>query len=289
MACVGQDAERERLRQTFDRAAESYQRARPDYPGELFDDLIRAAGLAPGDRLLEVGCATGKATVPLARRGFRITCVELGPELALAARRNLAGLGAEVIEGRFEDWRPTPGVRFDLVFAATAWHWVDPAVRYAAAWRALRPGGHLAFWSAAHVFPDGGDPFFREIQDVYDEINEGLPPGAGQPRPGELAEHTAEIEASGLFDVVHIRHFDWERVYDAEGYIDLLNTFSGHIAMEGWQRERLYGEIRRRLGERPDGTVRRHWGAVLHVARRRDQAGGGPGRAAPSAQVPRVS
>jgi SAM-dependent methyltransferase len=289
MACVGQDAERERLRQTFDRAAESYQRARPDYPGELFDDLIRAAGLAPGDRLLEVGCATGKATVPLARRGFRITCVELGPELALAARRNLAGLGAEVIEGRFEDWRPTPGVRFDLVFAATAWHWVDPAVRYAAAWRALRPGGHLAFWSAAHVFPDGGDPFFREIQDVYDEINEGLPPGAGQPRPGELAEHTAEIEASGLFDVVHIRHFDWERVYDAEGYIDLLNTFSGHIAMEGWQRERLYGEIRRRLGERPDGTVRRHWGAVLHVARRRDQVGGGPGRPAPSAQVPRAS
>ena len=63
------------------------------------------AGLAPGARLLEVGCATGKATVPLARRGFRITCVELGPELAAAARRNLegAGLGAEVIEANFEE------------------------------------------------------------------------------------------------------------------------------------------------------------------------------------------
>jgi len=66
------DADRERLRETFNQAAESYQRARPDYPGELFDALIEAAGLAPGDRLLEVGCATGKATVPLARRGFRI-------------------------------------------------------------------------------------------------------------------------------------------------------------------------------------------------------------------------
>jgi SAM-dependent methyltransferase len=263
------DADRVRLRETFDRAAASYQRARPDYPDELFDDLIEAAGLAPGDRLLEVGCATGKATVPLARRGFRITCIELGPELAAAARRNLDGLDAEVIEGRFEDWRPDPEIRFNLVFAATAWHWVDPAVGYRSAWRALRPGGHLAFWSATHVFPDGGDPFFRELQDVYDEINEGLPPGHVWPRPGELAEQTAEIEASGLFDVTHVRQFDWERVYDAEGYIGLLNTFSGHLSMADWQRERLYGEIRRRLGERPDGTLRRHWGAVLHVARRR--------------------
>ena len=40
--------------------------------------------------------------------------------------------------------------------------------------------------------------------------------------------------------------------------------------MEDWQRDRLYGEIRRRLADRPDGTLRRHWGAVLHVARRRE-------------------
>jgi SAM-dependent methyltransferase len=265
------DDERERLRQTFDGAAESYQRVRPDYPAELFDDLIASTGLAPGDRLLEVGCATGKATLPLARRGFRIICIELGGQLAAAARRNLAGLGAEVIEGRFEDWQPVSGEQFDLVFAATAWHWIDPALRYHAAWRALRPAGHLAFWGAGHVFPDGGDPFFREIQDAYDEINEGLPPGVTWPRPGEQEEHTAEIEASGLFEVTHVRHFDWEQVYDAEGYIELLSTFSGHMTMEDWQRDRLYTEIRRRLGLRPHGTLRRHWGAVLHVARRLDR------------------
>jgi SAM-dependent methyltransferase len=108
--------------------------------------------------------------VALARRGFRVTCIEPGPQLAAAARRNLARLGAEIIEGRFEDWRPRRGQQFGLVFAATAWDWADPAVRYALAWRALRPGGHLAFWNAGHVFPDGGDPFFRQIQDVYDEV-----------------------------------------------------------------------------------------------------------------------
>jgi SAM-dependent methyltransferase len=71
-----------------------------------------------------------------------------------------------VVESAFETWEPTGGERFDLVFAATAWHWVNPSVRYQRAWRLLCPGGHLAFWSAAHVFPDGGDPFFAEIQDV---------------------------------------------------------------------------------------------------------------------------
>ena len=65
--------------------------------------------------------------------------------------------------------------------------------------------------------------------------------------------------------------FDWEVVYDADSYLRLLDTFSGHIAMEAWQRERLYGEIRRRLSQRLDGRLRRHWGAVLHVARRTDQ------------------
>src|SRR5215467_5410509 len=123
MNAAGYD--QERLRQTFNTAASTYHRARPGYPGELFDDLITVTGLAPGDRLLEIGCATGKATLPLARRGFAITCLELGPDLAEAARRNLDGLGAEIIVGSFEDWRPAHGEQFELVFAATAWHWID--------------------------------------------------------------------------------------------------------------------------------------------------------------------
>jgi SAM-dependent methyltransferase len=264
------DEERERLRRTFDRTADTYDRVRPDYPDELFDDLIALTGLAPGEHLLEVGCATGKATRPLARRGFRITCVELGAELAAAARENLAGFGVEVVQGQFETWQPEEPA--SLVYAATAWHWVDPAVKYQRAWQALAPGGHLAIWGAGHVFPAGGDSFFRELQDVYDEIGEGMKPGDGYYRPGEQPDERAEIEASGLFEVIAVRHYDWEQVYDAEEYIELLGTFSGHLAMAAWKRERLYGEIRRRLALRPGQSVRRRWGAALQVARRRDEA-----------------
>jgi hypothetical protein len=67
--------------------------------------------------------------------------------------------------------------------------------------------------------------------------------------------------------VIDVTQYDWETVYDADGYIDLLNTFSGHFAMQDWQRERLFGEIRRRLARRSNGLLHRHWGGVLHIAR----------------------
>jgi SAM-dependent methyltransferase len=259
---------REELRRTFDSAASLYDKARPEYPEGLYDALAELAELQPGDRLLEVGCATGKATAPLARRGYYITCIELGRDLAAVARRKLAGFGdVTIVVGSFEDWEPDSGMTFDLVFAATAWHWIDPGIRYSKAAQLLRPGGHLAFWSAVHVIPQGGDPFFEEIQDVYDEIGEGLP-DAKWPRPGELADSHEEIASSGLFENIQVRHFDWEVTYTADGYTDLLDTFSGHIAMPSWKRDRLYGEIRRRLEARSDRRLRRHWGAVLQVASR---------------------
>jgi SAM-dependent methyltransferase len=271
-------SKREQLRATFESAAGLYQLARPDYPQALYDELIRSAGVGPSSRLLEVGCATGKATLPLARRQLRITCLELGADLTAEARRNLAGFpGVEVIQANFETWEPPAGRAFDLVFAATAWHWIDPATGYRRAWDLLRPGGHLAIWQQDHVLPDAGDPFFRDIQEVYDEIGEGVPPGTVWHRPGEVPDSTADIEASGLFAVTLVRQFDWELTYDADAYIRLLDTFSGHLAMAAWQRDRLYGEIRSRLARRPDGLLRRHWGAVLHVARRLDDGLPPPG------------
>ena len=260
-----------RLRTSFDTAAHLYQQARPEYPSELYDELVRRAALRPGDSLLEIGCASGKATIPLARRGFPITCVEIGSALAAEARRNVAQWPeVQVIQAECETWQPPPGAAFALVFAATAWHWLDPEIRYRKAWQLLRPGGHLAFWTATHVFPDGGDTFFDDIQPMYEEIGEGRPPGQNRPRPGDLSDARTEIEATGLFGDVTVSHVDWQTTHTAAEYIQLLDTFSGHIAMAPWQRGRLYGEIRRRLGERPDGRLRRHWGAVLHVAQRRD-------------------
>ena len=82
--------ERKRRRQTFEDNAALYDRVRPSYPDVVFDSIAELAALPERARIVEMGCGTGQATVPLARRGYRITCVELGAELATIARRNLA-------------------------------------------------------------------------------------------------------------------------------------------------------------------------------------------------------
>lgn len=175
----------------FDAAATRYERARPSYPDALFDALAEVTGIRPGDRLLEVGPATGKATAGLADRGFQITGVELGADLAAAADRRFArSQNVTIVHDNFETWSPPDVTRFALVYAATAWHWIDPAVRYRRAADALCAGGYLAVWRTAHVLPENGDPFFNDIQDIYDAIGEGKPPGWRFPRPGEVAELT---------------------------------------------------------------------------------------------------
>jgi SAM-dependent methyltransferase len=261
----------EPLKWTFDTAADLYDAARPSYPDELFDDLVASAELGRASRLLEIGCGTGKATRPLLDRGFSIVCVELGAQLAERARRDLAGLPVEIHVAPFETWAGEPG-SFDLVYAATAWHWLDATTRYSRAHGLLRPCGHLALWSAKHAFPPGFDPFFGEIQEVYDAIGESYegewPPAA----PEDVPDDTAEIEATGLFDGVQVRRYLWEQEYDADEYIALLDTFSGHISMEPAKRGDLYQEVRRRIEQRPARRVRRHWQAILHVARRRADA-----------------
>jgi SAM-dependent methyltransferase len=255
------------LRGSFDSAAATYQSARPEYPAALFDDLVALAELRPGARLMEVGCATGKASRPLLERGFSVVCVELGAHLAAQARRVLDGFPFEVHVAAFEHWDgEVEG--FDLVYAATAWHWIDPAVRYQKAHSLLRPGGHLAIWSASHGFPDGFDPFFTEIQEAYEAIGENSPGEWPPPPPDEVADARAEINASGFFGDVSVRRYVWAIAYTAEEYVALLNTFSGHIAMGPKKRDYLYREIRRRIAERTDPRILRHWYAILHVARR---------------------
>jgi SAM-dependent methyltransferase len=252
---------------SFDTVAELYDRARR-CPEELIDDLFALAGMTPrGTSVLEVGCGTGQASVQLARRGCRIVCVEMGPNLARIARRNLASFPhASVVNLCFEDFKPTK--RFDMVLAVTSWHWIDPKVRYARAAEALRPGGVLAFTTGAHAFPPGFDSFFAEIQATYEAIGEGQikwPP----PAPEEIGDSREEIERSGLFEDVRVARRVWEQGFTADEYVAMMGTASDHVLMEPEKREPLFSEMRRLISARPESRIRRHWLTILHVARRR--------------------
>jgi SAM-dependent methyltransferase len=248
------------LRTTFDAEAELYERARPSYPDELFDDLVELAGLKARSRVVEVGCGTGKATLPLAGRGLRITCVELGTSLAAIAQRKLALFpGVQIVNADFETWRPERA-DYDAVAAFTAFHWIPRELRYLKSAAVLREGGALAVAMTHHVLPEDADPFFLEAQADYDAVGVGGdPPGP----PESVSGVGAEMEASGLFRVADERRYSWDVVYTPDEYIDVLSTFSPNIAMEGAKRTRLFDLLRARIGER---SLRKTYLATLDVA-----------------------
>ncbi len=249
-----------RLRTTFEQVAELYDRARPGYPAEVFDDLVALAGLAPGARVLEIGCGTGRATRPLVDRGLDVTCVELGADLARVAARNVPE--AQIVVADFETWEPARG-EFDAIVSFTDFHWLDPELRYE---KCARLAPILAVVGTQHVLREGGDTFFVDVQDDYRAVTGPEDPGDPPGPPDAVEGLRGEIEASGAFEHVAERRYVWDLEYDAQSYIDVLETYSGHIAL-GERSDELYDRIRRRIEARPGGVVRKTYLTTLDVAR----------------------
>lgn len=259
--------DRSSLRGVFDEDAELYDRVRPGYPGVLFDDLAAVAGLGPGARVLEIGCGTGQATVPLAERGFRVTAVELGPSMAAVARRRLARFpGVEVVVSAFEDW-PLPDEPFDAVVSATAFHWIDPAVAVVKSADALRPGGVLAVVGTHHV--DGGSrAFFADVQECYERFDPATPPGL-RPRASSLVPaDSGETDRSGRFGPAVFHRYERELPYTTAEYLDLLLSYSNHRALPSARREGLLACIRALADGRYGGRVVKRYLTELRITRR---------------------
>jgi SAM-dependent methyltransferase len=264
---VAEHRDRERLRHTFGAVAELYDRARPEYPAAVFDDLAELARLRPGSRVLEIGPGTGKATVELARRGYAVTGVELSPELAEVARRNLAVFREVEIEvGDFESWEPRED-GFDAVTVFNAFHWIAPEIRYAKPARLLRPGGTLGVVGAPHVLLPEDDQFWAEVQEDYDAV---VPhPDNRPPPPPDQIEGWADAwRASGFFEHVEERNHLLALTYTADEYVALLGTFSDNLALPAAQREELFRRIHARIAAQPGGTVTKHQLAVLTTGQR---------------------
>jgi SAM-dependent methyltransferase len=263
-----EQTDRGRLRATFDEDAERYDRARPSYPAALFVDLAALAEVGPGRRVLEIGCGTGQATVPLAELGGEIVCVELGANLAAIARRNLARFpSVQVVVAAFEEW-PLPAEPFDLVFAATSFHWIDPAIRVGKTADALRIGGALATVSTHHVA--GGDTkLFAEIQSCYERWDPTTPTGLRLQPATAIPIDSEELDRSGRFGPATFRRYEWDLAYSTSAYIDTLLTYSGHRALAPEAQTNLLADIAHLIDSRYGGRITKRYMTELRIARRR--------------------
>jgi SAM-dependent methyltransferase len=257
--------DRELLRATFGQDADLYDRARPGYPGEAFEDLVRLAGLGPRSRVLEIGCGTGQATRPLARLGCTVVAVELSAGMAAVAGRNLRDFPNVTIEVcPFEDWTP-PATPFDLVVSATAFHWIDPEIRARKAADVLRPGGTLAVIHSEHV-AGGTERFFADVQECYERFDPRTPPGLRQTPSADLPDDSSEFDRSRRFGPAQFHRYEWEQAYTTGAYLDLLMTYSGTRSLPQPAREALLACIGTLIDREHDGRISKRYLTQLALA-----------------------
>lgn len=221
----------------FGEVATEYDRVRPDYPVKLIEDMLEYS--APV-KALEIGAGTGKATVAVASRGVQIVALEPDPAMALVLRQRTAGLVVNIAMGSLESYEPEE--QFDLVYCAQAFHWTDPATRWARTAALLRPGGSLAlFWNLEQLADAAERDAVAEAAAEYDirawsewpESDEVEPDPELAGRP-EFAEFRQEI-------------YRWERTLPREDYLTNLSTQSQYRMLEDEDRDELLEQLRAAL------------------------------------------
>ena len=210
-------------RDTFDQVAGLYDRVRPTAPAEALEALWRGLEVAPGARVLEVGCGTGQLTLDLLGRGAHVHAIEPGAALAEVIQQKTAGQPFTLEVASFES-AAIEHEAFEAVAASQAAHWVPRDAFLDQTARAIGVGRHLALlW---HLDISQDTDFYRATQPLYDRH---LPDADTRPPrtlPDHLAAYEAALEADTRFARAPTARWPWTRTFDTEGYLRMLQTHS---------------------------------------------------------------
>lgn len=244
----------ERSKRTlFDEIVVDYEKARWVYPEELFGDIIRYTGLEKGKKALEIGAGTGKATTPFLDRGYVVTVVEMGRNMAEFLLEKFLGYpNFNVLTGTFEEVS-LEEVSYDLVYAATSFHWIDAQIGCPKVFRLLKNGGVFALFRINPV-PAHGEELYEEIQTVYKKYYYSYYTSKERPvkKTKDEFRNASEIyrgfgfeslEEYGFRDVT-MKLYNASRTFSSEEYIALLDTYSDHRSLPNDNRVALYEGIK---------------------------------------------
>lgn len=217
------------LRTTFNKDEYNYDKARPDYPSELFEEIFKYSNLPTNSNVLEIGIGTGHATLPFIQKGCNLTAVELGDRLAeyckqkFSAYENFNIINADFLKADL------PENHFDMIFSATAFHWIPKDSGYAKVKSLLKPNGVISlFWN--HPF----------VSNTEDETNLASMTVYKKYRPNDKTpiqfdESKCQVILNELahygFRDIQSKIYRRTRTLTSEEYINLIKTYSDHNAL----------------------------------------------------------
>ena len=258
------------LEWTFDTVASTYEKFRPGYVEELYQEIFDYMPISESSRVIEVGIGGGQATLPLLQTGCELTAVEYGARFCELCTEKFKDYPKfSVITSRFEEAELARNT-FDLVFSASAFHWVPEEIGYPKVFSVLKKGGVFARF-ANHPFRDKGNPALtEEIDRIYGKYYYNF-----HNRKQEAAQEYSEEQANnraliaGKYGFVDIRYaiFRRTRIFSAKEYIALLGTYSDHIAIEETMRTEFFAKLEEAINNH-GGTMTIYDTMDLQLARK---------------------
>ena len=253
----------------FDESAAAYDHHRPAYPDVVIQEMIDLSNLRPGSRLLEIGCGTGQATLPLAYRGYAMDCVDPGKNMISVAREKLR-LWPHVrfISERFEK-AALPSGAYDLVFSAQAFHWIAPEIRLRKTARLLRAGGSIALVYNYPAAPQGED--LEMLSSLIHRESGGRL--CRWDYEDEVRGWSREMDGCGLFQQPSICRHSWHQTYTAEEYVGLFRTYSDFLSLPRTLQQRVAACIHRFIIRRGGSICRPYHCLLIHAQKRLTPSG----------------
>ena len=166
------------------------------------EHLVRACGVGPGQRVLDVASGTGSSAIPAAQTGAKVIASDLTPELFEPGRARAAELGVELewVEADAENL-PFEDASFDVVMSAIGAMFAPSHESVARELlRVCKPGGTIGM---ANWTPEG---LIGQMFKVMGPYAPPPPPGAQPPPLWGSEEHVRELLGPGLSDLQMERH-----------------------------------------------------------------------------------
>ncbi|MFG6369822.1 MAG: class I SAM-dependent methyltransferase [Lachnospiraceae bacterium] len=235
-------SEQKGLEWTFDTVAEKYERMRPSYPQDLYDDIFKAISINISSKAVEIGIGGGQATLPILETGCDVLAVEYGKNFTQLCREKFKQYkNFSVVPMKFEEYSCESN-SYDLVYSASAFHWVPEEIGYTKVFDILKRGGVFARF-ANHPYQDiGREEMSQAIQELYAiYLSHSRKPNR---YTDEQAKNLAEIANKYGFTDIDYKLYDRTRTFTAEEYVDLLNTYSDHNALAENVKKEFFGKVK---------------------------------------------